>query len=375
MEKEQSGQEHGGPAAGPAIDLTTLRAEIDELDEHIAGLLQRRAAVSLQVGRAKGGAGQSVPVYVPDREAVVLQHVRSIAGPLSPDAVVGIYREILSASRSLQRPVRVAHLGPAATFGHEAALAHFGRSTTLVPVTTNSDVFTSVEKGDADYGLVPFENSSEGPVNEVLDRLVDTELRVCAEVTIPVAQTLVSKAGRLADVQRVRSHPQALGQTRGWLAQYLPHAAVEPTSSTGLAAEQAAADPTLAAVAPRIAAEVFDLHVLAENIQDVSGNYTRFLVLGPARVGAPSGRDRTGLVFSIKDRVGALRDLTDAFASYAVNLSSIQSRPSKRRVWDYVFFVELDGHIAEERVRQALKRAEEHTQFLKVLGSWPADES
>lgn len=354
--------------------LEALRARLDALDEQIARLLQQRAGVALEVGRLKGR--EQAPVFVPEREREVLDHVRSVPGPLPAEALEAIYREVLSTSRALQRPVRVAHLGPAATFGHQAALQRFGSAAMLEPCATNTAVFAAVEKGVADYGLVPFENSTEGVVTEVVDRLVDTPLQVCAEVAIPIAHALMSRATRLADVQRVLSHPQATAQTRGWLAEHLPGVPVEATTSTGRAAELAAADATAsaAAIAPRLAAETFGLHVLAENIQDVAGNFTRFLVLAGAPSQQPTGRDRTAVVFSIRDRVGALRDLTDAFASHAVNLSSIQSRPSRRRAWDYLFFVELDGHLAEPRVQAALDQAAEHTVFLKVLGSWPVAE-
>jgi chorismate mutase/prephenate dehydratase len=212
-------------------------------------------------------------------------------------------------------------------------------------------------------------------VLEVLDRLVDTRLQVSAEVTIPIAHALVSRAASLAEVRQVHSHPQAAGQVRKWLADHLPGLPVQAATSTGRAAEMAKDDPAIAAVAPRVAAEVFDLNVLADNILDFGGNVTRFLVLSRSTTAPPTGNDRTALVFSVRDRVGALRDLTDAFASAGVNLSSIQSRPSKRKVWDYLFFVELAGHASEPHVQEAIRRAEQHTVFLKVIGSWPiADE-
>ena len=357
----------------PADDsLESLRARIDALDQQLAHLLQERAALSLRVGHTKS-SGDSAPIFVPHREAEVLAHVQSVRGPLDERALARIYREILSTSRALQRPTRVAHLGPAATYGHQAALERFGSAAEFVPCQTHADVFASVEKGTAEYGLVAFENSSEGPVSEVLDRLVETPLQVCAEISLPIAHALVSRAGSLAEVRRVLSHPQAAAQTRGWLAEHLPEASVEPATSNGRAAELAASDGTgtVAAIGPRLAAQVFGLNLLAENIQDLPANVTRFLVLGQRASEAPSGRDKTAVVFSIRDRVGALRDLTDAFASNEVNLSSIQSRPSRRKAWDYVFFIELAGHLSELRVRRALRKAEEHTVFLKVLGSWP----
>jgi chorismate mutase/prephenate dehydratase len=359
-------------AASAGESLDDLRTRIDALDEQIAQLLQERATLSLRVGQTKAGA-ESAPIFVPHREAEVLAHVQSVRGPLQENALASIYREILSTSRALQRPTRVAHLGPAATFGHEAALERFGSAALLEPCQTHADVFSAVEKGAADYGLVAFENSTEGPVNEVLDRLVDTPLQICAEVTLPISHTLLSRGDSLKKIKRVLSHPQAAGQARVWLAEHLPQAALLPATSNGKAAELAAQDATgsVAAIAPRVAADVYRLNVLAENIQDLSGNVTRFLVLARSPSEGATGHDKTAVVFSIRDRVGALRDLADGFAANEVNLSSIQSRPSKRRAWDYVFFVELDGHISEVRVRRALRKAEEQTVFLKVLGSWP----
>ena len=359
-------------AAAQPDSLENLRARIDALDKQIVQLLQERAAVSLRVGQTKTGA-DSAPIFVPHREAEVLSNVQSVGGPLDGQAVASIYREILSTSRALQRPTRVAHLGPMATFGHQAAVDRFGSAAELEPCQTHAEVITMVEKGAADYGLVAFENSTEGPVNEVLDRLVDTPLQVCAEVSLPIAHTLLSRATSLTTIKRVLCHPQTAGQTRLWLAEHLPGVAVLPATSNGKAAELAAQDTTgtVAAVGPRIAGEVYRLNVLADNIQDIAGNVTRFLVLARTASEGATGRDKTAVVFSIRDRVGALRDLAEAFATNDVNLSSIQSRPSKRRAWDYVFFVELDGHISEAKVRQALRKAEEHTVFLKVLGSWP----
>lgn len=364
---EGMGVESTGAALGE------LRRRLDRLDDTIAHLLQERAKVSLEVGRVKHNGAKGA-IFVPYREAEVLAHVKAIRGPLTPAALAGIYGEVLSASRALQRTLRVAHLGPVGTFGHQAARQCFGAATEFEACQTHTVVFDVVERGAADYGVVAFENSTEGPVVEVLDRLVDSPLQICAETAVQVSLTLQSRSSALGDVQRVLSHPQAAAQARGWLASHLPRASVEPAASNGRAAELAAQDESgaTAAIAPRLAAEVYGLNLLADNIQDFSDNVTRFVVLAPSPSERPTGRDKTALVFSIRDRVGALRDLTNAFAAHGVNLSSIQSRPSKRRAWDYVFFVELDGHLADERVRQAVSDAEEHAAFLKILGSWPA---
>lgn len=362
----------GQTAAATPESLESLRQRIDALDQQIARLLQDRAEVSLRVGRTKR-EGDSAPIFVPHREAEVLSRVQGVPGPLDGHALATIYREILSTSRALQRPTRVAHLGPSATFGHQAAVDRFGAAAILEPCQTHAEVFAMVEKGAADYGLVAFENSTEGPVIEVLDRLVDTPLQICAEVSLPISHTLMSRATSTGTIKRVLTHPQTAGQTRLWMAEHMPGVAVLPATSNGKAAELAAQDTTgtVGAIAPRIAGEVYRLNVLAENIQDIPGNTTRFLVIAASASEGATGQDKTAVVFSIRDRTGALRDLAEAFSSNDVNLSSIQSRPSKRRAWDYVFFIELDGHVTEQRVQRALGRAEEQTVFLKVLGSWP----
>jgi chorismate mutase / prephenate dehydratase len=359
-----------------AQPLEALRRHIDDLDERIVRLLQERAALSLEVGRAKRTGEPELnhdQVFVPDREAEVLAHVRSIEGPLDGHMLGGIDREVLSASRALQRTLRVAHLGPAATFGHQAAREQFGSFAEFIACQSHGEVFDLVERGSADYGVVGFENSSAGPVLEVLDRFVDSPLQICAEVALPVSLTLVSRATGLEQVERVLSHPQAADQSRVWLGTHLPREMVEAAASNGRAAELAAEDSsaTTAAIAPGLAAEVYGLNVLAENIQDLAGNVTRFVVLARAPSERPTGTDKTALVFSIRDRIGALRDLTGAFAANGVNLSNILSRPSRRRAWDYIFFLELDGHVAEPRVRRALQAAQEFTAFSKVVGSWP----
>jgi len=350
-------------------DLEALRRGIDDLDAEIVELLSRRAELSRWVGALKQGQGEAV--FAPAREAELLERViRLGAGALRPERWRAIYREILSASRALQRPPRIAFLGPRATFGHQAALQRFGAAAEYVPAATNPDVIGEVERGAADFGVVPIENSTEGPVGETQDRLVETELKVCDEVTITVAHCLLARCA-VEDVRTVYSHPQAAAQCRRWIAQHLPDRHVVHVASTGLAAERATQEPGAAAIATRLAGEHFELDVLASNIQDVSNNYTRFWVVGPRMSERPTGRDKTAIVFSIRDVIGTLHDLAGVFADARINLSAIQSRPSRRKAWDYVFFVELLGHAAEPHVQAALRAAEQHTVFLKVLGAWP----
>jgi chorismate mutase / prephenate dehydratase len=349
--------------------LETLRREIDELDGQIVALLARRAELSRRIGAAKQDRGTAV--YAPAREAELLARVTRLgAGTLKPEHLRAIYREILSASRDVQRPPRIAFLGPRATFGHQAAMERFGAAAEYVPAPTNPDIVAEVERGAADYGVIPIENSTEGPVGESQDRLVETELKVCDEVTIAVAHFLLARCP-LNQIRTVYSHPQAAAQCRRWLAQHLAGRDVVHVASTGLAAERASQEAGAAAIATRLAGEVYGLEVLAGNIQDASHNYTRFWVIGPRMSERPTGRDKTAIAFSVHNRAGALREVLAVFADAGISLSAIQSRPSKQQVWEYVFFIELLGHADEPHVRQALQAAEEHTIFLKILGAWP----
>jgi chorismate mutase/prephenate dehydratase len=358
-----SDERHGSEALEP------LRREIDALDTQIVELLGRRAGVSRRVGALKQGEDRAV--YTPAREAEILDRLTHLgAGVLRPEHLRAIYREILSASHDLQRRLRIAFLGPKATYGHQAALQRFGAAAHYVPAATNPAIVDEVERGAADFGVIPIENSTAGPVGESQDRLVETELKVCDEVTILVAHCLLAR-GPIEQVETVYAHPQAADQCRHWIAQNLPGRHVVHVASNGLAAERASQERGAAAIAPRVASEVFGLDILAADIQDVSRNYTRFWVIGRQMSERPSGSDKTAVVFSIRDRVGALREVIDIFADAQISLSAIQSRPSKRKAWDYVFFIELRGHALEPRVQAALRAAEQHTVFLKVLGAWP----
>jgi chorismate mutase/prephenate dehydratase len=310
-------------------------------------------------------------VYTPEREAELLERLDGLrAEALRSEHLRAIYREILSASRDLQRPLRIAFLGPKATYGHQAALQRFGAAAHYVPAATNPLIVDEVERGAADFGVIPIENSTAGPVGESQDRLVETELQVCDEVTILVAHCLHAR-GPLAEITTVYAHPQAADQCSRWVAQNLPGRQVVHVASNGLAAERASQERGTAAIAPRVASQVFGLDILAADIQDVARNYTRFWVIGRRMSERPSGRDKTAVVFSIRDRVGALREVIDIFADARISLSAIQSRPSRRKAWDYVFFIELRGHAVEPHVQAALRAAEQHTVFLKVLGAWP----
>ncbi|MHB1162396.1 MAG: prephenate dehydratase [Chloroflexota bacterium] len=350
--------------------LEGLRQEIDRIDRDLVRLLNERARVVLEVARRKTQSGTNV--FVPDRERQVLENVfAASAGPLKAEHLRSVYREILSSSRSLQRKLRVAYLGPAATFTHQAALQIFGDATEFVPVSSIRDVFLETERGGTDYGVVPVENSTEGSVLFTLDSFIDSELKACAELSMPIVQNLLARCRR-EEIKTVYSHPQALAQVRGWLAANLPGAELVQSLSTARAAEQAAADPSGAAISPALAAEVYGLEVLESGIQDLSNNITRFLAIGSSYPGR-TGQDKTAAIISIKDRVGALHDMMEVFARGGISLSNIQSRPSKRKAWDYYFFIEMEGHAADADVRAALEELERQCSMVKVLGSWPRE--
>ena len=365
------------PAKGakdPEVDRE--RARIDRIDERILALLNQRARIAQRIGRRKArnsAADGADGFWVPSREKRILGRLCALnAGPLSGEVVRGIFREIISASRALEARLTVAYLGPEGTFTHAAAREQFGNGADLAAVESIPQIFAEVERRRADFGVVPVENSTEGAVTSTLDLLVESPLHITAEVLLDVRQCLLSRASALGEVRRVLSHPQALAQCRRWLAEHLPGAAREEVSSTSRAAELAAADPTTAAIASRMAAERYDLRVLAANIQDETANVTRFFVLGPTDASTPSGDDKTSVLCTVKDEVGVLAKLLQPLARARVSLHKIESRPLRGRPWEYVFFLDLRGHRSEPRVKRALARMTPLTTLMKILGSYPA---
>jgi chorismate mutase / prephenate dehydratase len=351
------------------MGLDEWRNQIDDLDQKLLRLLSQRAELSLGIGRAKREV--HAPVFVPERERALLDElVRLNPGPLSADAVRAIWSEILSASRRLQQPFRVAHFGPPATFTHQAAVRQFGASAEYLSTRVISEVFTLVERADADVGVVPIENSTEGAVNHTLDCLVDSELLVCGEIRLEIHHYLLSRAQELGEVKRVYSHPQPLGQCREWLDRHLPHAETVETTTTAAAAERALEETTSAAIASELASRVYGLPVLRERIEDSAHNVTRFLVMGRQPAG-PTGRDKTSVLFTIRDEVGTLHRILEPFATARLNLTRIESRPTRRRPWEYVFFVDFDGHQQDPVVRGVLAAVRERCLYVKVLGSYP----
>jgi chorismate mutase/prephenate dehydratase len=350
------------------MDLTHLRNKIDVLDARIIELLNDRAAITLSIGKEK--IKNKKPIYAPDREQDVLKRIKSLnSGPIKNDAVEAIYREIMSASLNLEKPLRIAYMGPEATFSHLASLKKFGSSVGHVACDNVAEVFSRVEGGDCDYGVVPIENSIEGVVTHTMDLLVESDLKICSQVLLDVTHHLMSK-GNLAQIKEVYSHPQVLGQCRGWLMKNMPKAHLIPVVSTTKAAQMVANKKNAACIASQVAASLYGLNILKKNIQDSTHNITRFLVISTMDV-PRTGRDRTSLVFSIKDKVGALHAMLTPFMRNKINLTKIESRPSKKKAWDYYFFVDCEGHQSDTKVARALSQLEGMCKFLKILGSYP----
>lgn len=346
-----------------------LREEINRLDRAVLDLLNQRAAYALEIGRLKQKNGQ--PVFEPSRERDLLAALsEDNQGPLPGAAVMAIFREIISACRALQGPTRVSYLGPQATFSHMAAVSFFGASCTFQPRGAITDVFREVAGGGADFGVVPLENSTEGAVGLTLDELVTTDLNICGEVCLPVSHTLMSLGDDLSAVKSVLSHPQALAQCRGWLARNLPDAALIETSSTAAAAQRAAQESGAAAVGSEMLADRHGLKVLAENIQNRQVNLTRFAVLGRLEC-ARTGRDKTSTVLSLPHEPGTLSRALTPLARAGINLTRIESRPAPGRPWNYVFFIDFEGHITDAPAKKALAELAPGVE-VKVLGSYPA---
>jgi len=360
------------PSPTPDPSLAQLRTRIDAVDEHLLGLLNERAGLAREVGELKRSLQPEAPFYAPAREREVLSRLASLnPGPFPTEALRPVFQEIMGACLSLERPLRVAFLGPEGTFTHQAVKHQFGLSVLALPQGSIPSVFQAVERGQADYGVVPVENATEGVVDSTLDTFLESPLRITAEILLPVDQALLLRHDlELAQVQRVYSHPQALGQCQRWLAAHLPRAVQVAAFSTAEAARLAHEDAEGAAVASELAAKLFDLRVGAESIQDLHGNATRFLVLGRIDM-APTGRDRTSLVATVKDGPGALVHLLEPLARLGLNLTRIQSRPTRRKAWEHAFFLDVEGHAQDATVAAALDELRQVTAGVKLLGSYP----
>lgn len=350
--------------------LRSHREAIDAIDREMVRLLNERVQEAGAIGKIKHENGATY--YDPSREAQVMEKIAALnEGALSAAALRAIYREVISASIALEKKLVIAYLGPEATYTHQAAVRNFGVSLDYRPMTTIADVFAEVERGEADYGVIPIENSTEGAVFHSMDMLVDSELSICSQVYLPIEHCLISQSP-LSEIREVHSKDQALGQCREWLRRNLPEAQLVDTSSTAHAVKLAKSSRVVAAVASELAAELYDLPVVQRGIQDKTDNVTRFLVVGKTEAQAlGNGQDKTSLVFSLKDECGALEKALEAFASRGINLSKIESRPSRRKAWDYYFFIDLIGHRADPEVQAAFKELEGHCSFVKCLGSYP----
>jgi chorismate mutase/prephenate dehydratase len=353
------------------VSIDDLRARIDALDTEILGLLNERARCAQGIGRLKEDA--SAPFYVPEREREVFRKlVERNKGPLTEASVRAIYREVISAIRGLEKVTSVAFLGPRDTFSHIAALRVFGASSEYHPLPSFSDIFTEVERGRIDYGVVPIESSMGGSVSDTLDRFIISDLKIINEVMLHITQNLLS-VSPLEEISRVYSKDNALLQCRNWLRANLPSAELIEVSSTAEAARRAAQEPGTAAIASKLAAETYNLNLVAERIEDAPHNFTRFLVLGRQMV-EPTGDDKTAVMISIKDKPGALYNLLLPFGNAGISLTRIESRPSQQKAWEYVFFIDMLGHVSDPVVKNALNEVAEQANNLKILGSFPRAE-
>ena len=351
------------------MDLKRLRRAIDSIDSDILRLLNKRACVIKDVGAEK--AKKNAAIYVPDREKdVYTRLVAQNKGPLPNESVKAIFREVMSSALNLERPLKIAYLGPEFTFTHLASMKKFGHSVSYAGCETITDVFNEVEKGRADYGVVPIENSIEGAVNHTLDMFADTDLKICSEIYLEISHSLLSRNADRKRIKRVYSKAEVFAQCRSWLEANLYGVELIEASSTAKAASIAAAEKASACIASELAGKRYRLKVLSRGIEDSVHNVTRFLVIGRNEV-RPTGCDKTSLMFSVKDRAGALHDMLVPFKKYRINLTKIESRPSKVRAWEYYFFVDLEGHVRDARVSRAVVELGRTASYVKVLGSYP----
>lgn len=354
------------------MSISDLRNKIDEIDRQMVDLLNQRAGCALEIGRMKSKGEKSI--FAPERERQVMGAVlRNNNGPLSDKAVSAVFREIVSACRALEKPISVAYFGPAGSNTHIASIMKFGESTDFIPVNTIPDVFSAVEHREANYGVVPVENSTEGVVNHTLDMFLLSDLRICAEIYAPISHNLLSSGTEISQIKRIYSIGTAIAQCRNWLAAHLPGVELLEVSSTAKGATMCEGFPTSAAIASSLAAKEYGLNIIAEGIEDNPHNRTRFLVVGYSKP-EPSGKDKTSVVFSVPHKSGSLYHALKVFDSEGINLTMIESRPTKQMPWEYIFFVDLQGHERDRTVQSALSKLGEMALFVRVLGSYPEAE-
>ena len=350
------------------MSLEELRQRIDELDDQLVQLLNERARIVVEIGKLKNKTDK--PVYAPDREKEVFARVAEAnKGPLPDRCLVAIWRELMSGSFVLERPLRIGYLGPGGSFSHTAAMLKFGQSVEYEPLADITSIFDEVSKGHCDLGLAPVENTTGGGVIETLDALIDSNVRVCAEVLMAIHHNLLGNCS-LEEVEKIYSKPEVFAQCRNWLSATFKEAQTVAVASTAKAAQMAADEPRAAAIGSKVAAELYGLRIVCESIEDIANNVTRFLVISREDA-KPTGEDKTAILFSTAHKAGALADVLDVFKQYGINLTNIESRPSRKRQWEYYFFMDFLGHRTEDRVQEGLKEARKHCLQLSILGSFP----
>jgi len=364
----------GSKKDGNSVDLEKIRKRINEVDEQLQTLINERARFAQQVGVAKGDLASAVDYYRPEREAEILRGiVERNEGPLRNEEVLRLFREIMSACLAQQEPLKIGFLGPEGTFTQTAVFKHFGHSVRALPFHTIDEIFQEVESGVADLGVVPIENSTEGSVNNTLDMFLTSPLKITGEIELRIEQHLLGKMTGLENIERICAHEQSLAQCRGWLREYLPHVELIGMSSNAAGARRARDEDGTAAIGPEVAADVYDLKIMVNSIEDRSDNSTRFLVVGRNLL-APSGCDKTTILVSTSGTgvgAGVLHHLLQPLADHDVVMTFIESRPSRRKNWDYVFFIDIEGHAHESPVADALAVLEKESSLFRVLGAYP----
>jgi chorismate mutase/prephenate dehydratase len=350
------------------MSLEELRKRIDELDYQLVKLLNERARVVVEIGKLKNKTDK--PVYAPDREKDVFARIiKANEGPLPDKCLIAIWRELMSGSFVLERPLRIGYLGPAGSFSHNAAMLKFGQSVEYEPLTDIASIFDEVSKGHCDLGLAPVENTMGGGVIETLDALIDSDVKVCAEVLMAIHHNLLGNCP-LQEVEKIYSKPEVFAQCRNWLSATFKGTQTIPVASTAKAAQLAAEEPKAAAIGSTVAAELYGLRIICENVEDIANNITRFLVISREDA-RPTGEDKTAILFSTAHKAGALADVLDVFKRYDINLTNIESRPSRKRQWEYYFFVDFLGHRTEKHIQEGMEESRKHCLQLSILGSFP----
>jgi chorismate mutase/prephenate dehydratase len=350
------------------MSLEELRKRIDEIDYQLVKLLNERARVVVEIGKLKNKTDK--PVYAPDREKDVFARIiKANEGPLPDKCLTAIWRELMSGSFVLERPLRIGYLGPAGSFSHNAAMLKFGQSVEYEPLTDIASIFDEVSKGHCDLGLAPVENTMGGGVIETLDALIDSDVKVCAEVLMAIHHNLLGNCS-LQQVEKIYSKPEVFAQCRNWLSATFKGTQTIPVASTARAAQLAAEEPKAAAIGSTVAAELYGLRIICENVEDIANNVTRFLVISREDA-RPTGEDKTAILFSTAHKAGALADVLDVFKRYDINLTNIESRPSRKRQWEYYFFVDFLGHRTEKHIQEGMEESRKHCLQLSILGSFP----